>query len=280
MVETLYNYEQYLSIKYLESTKETYLINVKLYLKFLKEYKGKINLHIIKHINTKDIYKYINSMKNLKKSTQKSRLYSIKNFYSFLNHDLSLFLFQDIKIYGNDKKLPRYLTSYQIERLLSYYKDKRNSLIIFLFLNTGIRISELANIEVENIHLQEKYMEIKVKGGYYRNVYINKILREKLQDYIGERKGNLFNLKRRQIHNIVEKPMHDLGFSGSAHTLRHTFATQVYKKTKDILLVKELLGHVSIASTQIYTHLDNESIENTLENNPLNLLQKCNVIVT
>ena len=266
MVQILYNYAQFLS-NYSETTKETYLINANLFLKYCKE--QKINYKRIKKI---DIYRYIDYMKDLAKSTIKCRLNSVKNFYSFLNRDLSLLLFKNIKIYGINKKTPRFLSSFQIERLLSYYKDKRNSLIIFLFLNTGIRISELANIRIENIHIQEKYIEIKVKGGYYRNVYINEIIKEKIIVYVGDKKsGLLFNLKRRQIHNIVTGAIKDLGYLGSAHTLRHTFATQIYKKTKDILLVKELLGHTSIASTQIYTHLDNESVMKTLENNPLNL---------
>lgn len=280
MVRTLYNYEQFLSTKYLESTKETYLINLKLFFKYLKENKGKVNLNIIKHISKKDIFDYLYSINNLSKATRKSRLNSIKNFYSFLNRKLSIFLFEDIKIYGYDKKVPKFLTSYQIEQLLSYYKDQRNSLIIFLFLNTGIRISELTNIRIENINFEEKYIEIKVKGGYFRNIYINEFLKERMILYIGNKKsGLLFNLKRRQIHNIVVIPMKELGYSGSAHTLRHTFATQIYRKTKDILLVKELLGHSNISSTQIYTHLDNEVIKNILENNPLNL-SKCYTNVT
>lgn len=266
MVQILYSYSQFLS-NYAKSTKETYIINVGLFLRYCKE--NNINYKRVKKIH---IYKYIAYMSDLAKATQKCRLNSVKNFYAFLNRDLSVLLFKDIKIYGTDKKVPRFLSSFQIGRLLSYYKDKRNSLIIFLFLNTGIRISELANIRIENIHIPEKYIEIKVKGGFYRNVYINEKTKLMIQEYQGNKKsGLLFNLKRRQIHNIVVKPMKELGYIGSAHTLRHTFATQIYRKTKDILLVKELLGHTSIASTQIYTHLDNEMMREVLENNPLNL---------
>ena len=266
MVQILYNYSQFLS-NYAESTKETYLINVNLFLNYCKQ--NKINY---KRIKKSQIYNYLAYMNNLARNTKKCRIDSIKNFYMFVNRDLSKYLFEGIKVYGSNRKTPNFLSSAQIEGLLNYYKDKRNRLIIFLFLNTGIRISELANIRIENIHLSEKYIEIKVKGGFYRSVYINELLRKLIKEYVADKKsGLLFNLKRRQIHNIVTEPMKALGLKGSAHTLRHTFATQIYMKTKDILLVKELLGHRSIASTQIYTHLDNEIIKKTLEDNPLNL---------
>ena len=129
MVQILYSYKQFLS-NYAESTKETYLINVNLFLRYCKE--NKINYKKIKKIH---VYNYIAYMNDLAKSTQKCRLNSIKNFYSFLNRDLSVFLFKDIKIYGINKKTPRFLMSCQIDILINYYQDKRNYLIIFLFLN-------------------------------------------------------------------------------------------------------------------------------------------------
>ena len=265
MVHILYNYYEYLSTKYSEATKETYLYNVNLFLKYLKE-----NGRKAEEVTKVDIYNYISYMDNLKRSTIETRLASVKNYYKFINQNLGDFLFEDIKLFNINKKLPRYLTSCQIESVLSYYKDKRNYLILFLFLNTGIRISELVNIKIENINLKDKYIYLKTKGGYWRNVFLNDKLIELLKDYIGDRtEGNIFNLKRRQIHNIVIKPMREYEIKGSAHTLRHTYATQMYKKHKDLLLVKEALGHHSIKSTEIYTHLDNELVRQAVESNPL-----------
>lgn len=271
MTNILYDYEQFLSTKcYADSTKEIYLINIRLFFNFLKEYKGKVNIITLCNITKSDIYNYIAFIDNLKKPTKEIRLYAIHSFYSFLNRDLSNFLFKDIKLFDNGIKLPNYLFSHQIRQVLNFYSNKRDNLIIFLLLTTGIRISELANIEIQNINFQEKYINLKVKGGYYRNVYINNEIKYRLQDYIGDRtEGNLFNLKRRQIHNIVTKPMKEYGIRGSAHTLRHTFATEMYRKTKDILIVKELLGHKSLSSTQIYTYLDNDIVKHAVESNPL-----------
>lgn len=262
MVRTLYNYEQFLS-RYSKSTKETYLENVNLFLKYLKKQK-------IEEVTKADIYNYIAYMDNLKRSTIRLRLTAIKNYFGFHKYNLSDFMFEDIKLFDFDKKMPRYLFSYQIDTILSYYSNERNRLIIFLFLSTGIRISELANIQIENINFKEKYIYLKVKGGYWRYVYLNENQVKKLKHYIGRRKkGSLFNLKRRQIHNIVTKPMKENNIKGSAHTLRHTFATQIYKETKDIILVKELLGHHSLNSTEIYTHLDNDFVRQAVESNPL-----------
>lgn len=263
-----YNYKVFLS-RFSSSTQENYLNNVNLYLRFLKEYKGNCDRKTILNVTKADIYNYIAYMDHLSKGTKRIRLLSIKNYYSFLNRNLSDYLFQDIKLFDFTQKLPKTLSKTQIRLLLNYYKDKRNSLIIFLFLNTGIRISELTNILIENINLQEKFIKLKVKGGYFRNVYINETTKQRLSDYIQDKNGRLFNLTRRQIHNIVTIPMKKLGIKGSAHTLRHTYATEMYKETRDIRVVQELLGHKSIISTEIYTHVHNEILKEAVNSNPL-----------
>ena len=263
-----YNYKVFLS-RFSTSTQENYLNNVNLYLRFLKEYKGSCDRKTILNVTKADIYNYIAYMDHLSKGTKRIRLLAIKNYYSFLNRNLSDYLFQDIKLFDFTQKLPKTLSKTQTRLLLNYYKDKRNSLVIFLFLNTGIRISELTNILIENINLQEKYIKLKVKGGYFRNVYINETTKQRLSDYIRDKNGRLFNLTRRQIHNIVTIPMKELGIKGSAHTLRHTFATEMYKETRDIRVVQELLGHKSINSTEIYTHVHNEILKEAVNSNPL-----------
>ena len=271
MTNIFYDYKQFLSTRCLaESTQKIYMININLFLNFIKLYKGKVDIITLCNLTRADLYNYMAYIDNLSRNTKKIRLYSIKSFYSFLNQDLSDFLFEDIKIFNQTKKLPKYLFSKQVFQLLGYYSDKRNNLIIFLFLNTGIRISELTNILIQNINFHEKYIYLKVKGGHYRKVFINEQTKNKLIDYLGNKKeGKLFLIKRREVHNIVKKAMMDLKINGSAHTLRHTYATTIYKLTNNILIVKELLGHKSINSTDIYTHLDNETVRKAVESNPL-----------
>ena len=82
-------------------------------------------------------------------------------------------------------------------------------------------------------------------------------------------KYDKFSYNRRQIQYFISYAMKKLNIKGSTHTLRHTFATMMYKKTQDILLVKELLGHKTIISTQVYTHITNEKLRQAFNSNPL-----------
>lgn len=265
---SLYGYEQNLS-RYAETTKEVYLENVKLYLRFLQEYKGKSDIITICNVSKADIYNYVAYLDKFSRNTKENRLASIKNFYNFLNQDLSRFLFEDIKLFNSSKKTPRILSSLQIDLLLNYYSG-RNKLIIYIFLTTGIRLAELQRLKIENINFEKQFFTVKVKGGYNRDVHFPKITGEMIKEYIGDKiEGYLFGLTRSGIQKIIKKAFNDLGINGSTHSLRHTFATTMYKQTKDILLVKELLGHKTVISTQIYTYVDNDEIRNAVNSNPL-----------
>ena len=261
-MELLYQYERYLS-NYSQKTQKVYLYNVKLYL----EYLGTTNPIQILNISKGEIYNYLAYMDHLSKNTRKIRIYSIKNFYSFLNQKISDFLFEDIKLYGLNKKMPNCLTWTQSKELINYYPDKRNKLIIYLLLTTGIRLSECANIKTKDIDLKEQTIRIKCKGNITRNIFINKKCSNMIQEYMHGEK--LFNITNHDIQYIVKKALKQLGFKGSTHTLRHTAASLMYQNTRDVLLVKEFLGHKSIESTQIYMHLNNEQIKNAVNSNPL-----------
>ena len=261
-MELLYKYSVYLSMYYAKSTKETYLEQVKLYLNFLKQQKGSINHIILYNTTKKDIYNYLAFISEKQKGTMKVKISAIKNFYSYINRDLSDFLFEDIKLFNTYTKLPKSLTSCEIEQLLKYYGGEKRD-IIYLFLNLGIRLSEMANLDFSKINYNENYLIICQKGNRQRIVYFNDDIKRVLQKY------NSFSYKTRQIQHFISYAMKKLGIRGSVHTLRHTFATFMYSQTKDILVVKELLGHTSIESTMIYTHIDNDSIRKAYESNPL-----------
>ncbi len=257
----LYRYRDYLST-YSITTQKTYYECVKLYLEYLNEIYGAVNWLVICNVTKSDIYNYIAYMDKLQKNSKKVRLYAIKNFYKYLKID---YLFEDIKLYGSSKKVPRILSLSQCRLLLDYYKDKRNKLIIYLFLTTGIRLSELANIRVEDI--EGNKIKIRCKGGVERYVTITNKCISMIDSY--KTSGKLFDIGKEDIRYIVKKAMRDLGINGSAHTLRHSFATIMYQETHDIRLVQELLGHKSIVSTQIYTHVSNNAVRHAVDNNPL-----------
>lgn len=266
-MQILYSYYNYLS-NYCETTKDTYFRGVKYYLEYLKSTKGKSDIITICNIKKSDIYNYVAYMDNLSKNTKDVRLCAVKNFYSFLNKDISNYLFEDIKLYDLNKKLPYFLSSQKLKVLCNYYKDKRNSLIIYLFVSTGIRLSELANIKISDINIKEKCIKCRCKGRRERVVMINEKCKNMLKDYIGDREM-LFEIGKREIQYIVTNALKDLGFKGSVHTLRHSSASIMYQSTKDILLTKEFLGHKTVISTQIYTHINNEEIRKAVDNNPL-----------
>lgn len=259
----LYRYRDYLST-YSITTQKTYYECVKLYLEYLNEIYGAVNWLVICNVTKSDIYNYIAYMDKLQKNSKKVRLYAIKNFYKYLKID---YLFEDIKLYGSSKKVPRILSSSQCRLLMNYYKDKRNRLIVYIFLTTGIRLSELAGIRIEDVDFINKSIKIKCKGGVERVVLINEKCRDMIQEY--KTSGKLFDVGKEDIRYIVKKAMRDLGINGSVHTLRHSFATIMYQETHDIRLVQELLGHKSIVSTQIYTHVSNNAVKNAVDSNPL-----------
>ena len=263
-MEILYRYQDYLSM-YSIATQKTYLECVNLYLNYLKETYGKVNVIIICNVTQADIFNYLAYMEGLSKNSKKIRIYAIKNFYSFLR--IRQDLFEDIKLYNTGKKMPYSLSSSQCKRLINYYHDKRNKLIIYLFLTTGIRLNELAEIIVDNVDLVNKSIKIMCKGRVERVVLINDKCRDMIRDYATE--GKLFKIGKDQIRNVVKNAIKGIGLKGTPHTLRHSFASIMYQETKDIRLVQELLGHKSILSTQIYTHINNEQVKNAVESNPL-----------
>ena len=175
---------------------------------------------------------------------------------------------RDIKLYGSRKKVPYSLSSSQCKELIEYYRTKGIILsCISLFLTTGIRLSELTEIRIENI--EENRIKIMCKGRVERWVYINKKCQDMIHEYVEESEGKLFKIGKEQVRNIVEKAMKELGIKGTPHTLRHSFASIMYQETKDLRLVQELLGHKSIESTQIYAHINSEAVRKAVESNPL-----------
>ena len=257
----LYEYEKYLSINYAKSTKDSYMFSVMKYFTFMQN-------HIkVMNAERKDIYNYMAYLDDLRGSTRRNYLKALKNFYNFLNRNLSEFLFEDIKVYDFDMKFPQRLFSSQCRALLNYYSDDRNRLIIYLFLTTGMRLSELEGICRKDIDFDNNIIRVYGKGRKERDIFITEKCKQMIQDYMTGDK--LFNIKKREIQNVVTNALKDLGFKGSTHTLRHTFATTMYDETRDILLVQKLLGHASLNSTQIYTHLVNDRVKEAVENNPL-----------
>jgi len=181
---------------------------------------------------------------------------------------------------------PEFLTEAEKRKLLKELHDRSNPLarrdrVIFeLFLGTGIRIAELVNLDTDDVDLDAKHIRILGKGGVPQVKFLRSSLRAVLRSYLKERRkldtGDCRALfvssrgTRLCDRQIAQRLKHWLDAAGiakriSPHGLRHTFATHLYARTSDLLLVKRALGHADISTTEIYTHLADEALEDALE---------------
>lgn len=181
---------------------------------------------------------------------------------------------------------PEYLTETEKKRLLKELHDHTNPLarrdrVIFeIFLSTGIRLSELTNLDLDDVDLDGKHIRIMGKGGVPQVKFLKSSVRTLLRAYLKERRhlaspdvSALFvssrdaRLGQRQIAQRLSYWLAKAGIEKkiTPHGLRHTFATHLYSRTSDLLLVKRALGHRDISTTEIYTHLADEALEDALE---------------
>lgn len=194
--------------------------------------------------------------------------------------------------------MPKYLSLDDSKKLLNVTANEndenkeRDFAIITIFLNCGLRLSELISINVKDIDFSENKLNVIGKGNKERTIYLNKACIDAIKDYLSVRPTEglkndskssnkaLFLSKRRErisnrtVQYIVEKELRKAGLDTSkysVHKLRHTAATLMYQYGNvDIRALQELLGHESISTTEIYTHVSNEQVRNAVEVNPLN----------
>jgi len=184
------------------------------------------------------------------------------------------------------RRPPEYLTEAEKRRFLKELHDRtsplarRDRVIFELFLGTGIRLSELVSIDIDDVDLDGKHIRIIGKGGVPQVKFLKTSLRALLREYLKERKRNtsgdcraLFASSRgtrlcaRQVAQRLNAWLDKAGIEKhiSPHGLRHTFATHLYASTSDLLVVQRALGHRNISTTEIYTHLVDEALEDALE---------------
>ena len=190
-----------------------------------------------------------------------------------------------IRIKRNNRKPPVYLIEDEKRILLKTirhhkgWQANRDMVIVTLFLHTGIRLSELVNLDLTDVNLLEKRITIRVKGGQIVYRFLNTKLRAVLHHYLKVRKKVFVEcqalflsqmLKRittRQVQRRLDQWIAKVGFDKrvTPHTLRHTFATSVYARTSNLLAVQQALGHASVTTTQVYAHLLDETLEEALD---------------
>ena len=253
------------------------------YKKDLNEFHSFINkesIESLKDVKKKNIHEflYFLSVKNLSSKTVSRKLASVKSFFNFLvkNQIIDNNIAKSVPSPKLDKRLPTFLNQDQISLLLKLENtnniiELRNNLILEIFYSTGVRISELVKIKIDDIKLDDNLISILGKGGKKRMVVIGNYAKKKLQDYLNYdevnsvgylfknvRKSSFGHISERNVFNIVKKYTVKVTKNEkiSPHALRHTFATHLLNNGADLMSVKELLGHSDLSSTQIYTHVN------------------------
>ena len=292
-----YNYDISNFLKFIKIhfnlTKETELENITI---------NDITVDTLKKISLNDIHAYLAYMTNTfhsKAATRARKASTIRIFFKFLTQKANLLEINPAQNLENpklDKRLPKYLSLEDSQKLLEITANEdenRNAIrdyaIITLFLNCGMRLSELVGINTTDIDFSECKLNVVGKGNKERTIYLNKACMKVINDYMGIRPQGkkdtqnsdkaLFlserqtRISRRTVQHIVEKELHNAGLDSkqcSVHKLRHTAATLMYQYGQvDIRALQVLLGHESISTTEIYTHVENEQVRNAVESNPL-----------
>lgn len=289
-----------------------YKIDLKLFLKYIKVIKNEKNIksidvdsvdissldiEFIKAISIYDIYSFINYITLERKNSSYARARktaAIRSFFKYLETKVKLINenpAKDLESPKISKRHPIYLTLDESKRLLDSIEGKnkeRDYAIIMLFLNCGLRLSELVGIDIDKI--KGDTLSVIGKGNKERTVYLNDACINAIERYMNVRpkdskdKNALFlserktRINKRTVELIVKKYVQKAGLTEdkyTPHKLRHTAATLMYKYGNvDIRALQQLLGHESVSTTQIYTHIDDDKLRKAINSNPLSNITK------
>ncbi len=295
-------------------TVEEYFLDLRTFFRYMKLKKGTIpadsefekieiddiNIDFIKTITLLDIFEYMHYLSTERKNHAAARLRkasSLRMFFKYLTNktgELKENPTKELETPKIGKSLPKFLSLEQSKSLLNAvinysgtYKE-RDYCIITLFLNCGIRLSELVGINLNDIK-SDKTLKILGKGNKERIVYLNDACINAIKDYKKHRPNDkikdsnaLFisrqhnRISVKTVQALVEKYLKVAGLSNagfSVHKLRHTAATLMYQYGNvDIRILKEILGHENLGTTEIYTHISNNQVKDAINDNPLNKL--------
>ncbi len=297
-------------------TVNEYVSDIKTFLRFVYIHRGLVNTDDIKNVSIKDvdidfiksvtlteIYAFLVYCKNDRDNNDKTRARktsSLKSFFNYLSNKRNLLEHNPVdqlEAPKAKKSLPKYLTleqSYDLLNNVSGDFKERDYAILVIFLNCGIRLSELCGLNVTDINItnENNTMRVLGKGNKERIVYLNDACVTAIKAYLKVRpvdgvpaqyKNALFlsRLKRRisnkTVQHIVYTNLERIGLGGqgySVHKLRHTAATLMYQYGNvDVRVLKDVLGHENLGTTQIYTHLSSQMVKDAIESNPLSTVK-------
>lgn len=301
-------------------TIEEYYLDIRMFLRFIKLMRNDmpvhtrledidirdIDLEFVRQISTSDIFDFLSYLANdrtpnpdapapdygIAPAARARKLSALKSFYKYLTFHTKQLTdnpVADLEYPKLRKSLPRYLTMEQSAALLravSGPNAKRDYAILMLFLNCGIRRSELVGLNLTDVY--EDRIRVVGKGNKERTVYFGTPCRKAIDVYLVERNKKVLSDNRAlfgsrdnnrisvtAVHRLVKKYLLMAGLDAdqfSAHKLRHTAATMMLSGGVDVRTVQEVLGHENLNTTQIYTHIENSELKIAAEANPLSKL--------
>lgn len=283
-----------------KSTTYSYKIDLMLLVDFFKtkdKFKDmKFNEDFIKEIELKDLYEFLAHVKNERENnsvTRSRKIATLKSFFDYCETKIKIITYnpcRELEAPKQPSKQINYLTLEEAEQLLSSIDSRRNRdrnfCMITLFLNCGLRLSELSNIKT--LDIRKDILVVRGKGEKDRTVYLNDKCISAINTYLEVRPDvkNKFlflserkiQLSKRQIQHIVKICISNANLDThkyTTHKLRHTAATLLFKHANvDIRTIQAILGHKNIATTTLYTHVDDESVRKAINANPLNKSDK------
>lgn len=300
-----------------KNTVDEYYLDLRTFFRYLKLSRGMVprstdiedisisdvDLSFVRNVSLTEVYDFLSYLSRDRVRNQKSRdaefgisatsrarkIASIKSFYKYLTVKAKLIEVNPVQDLDSPKlarTLPRYLSLEESQRLLSSIDGKhraRDYCIICIFLNCGLRISEIVGLNLSDIRSDN--IRVFGKGAKERIVYLNDATAAAINDYLLERKSiaaidrnALFlsnrrtRMSRETVHSMVKKSLLRAGLDStkySSHKLRHTAATLMLQNGVDVRTLQELLGHEHLNTTQIYTHVDSGQLRSAATANPL-----------
>ena len=255
-----------------------------------------VPLEYIESFTLNDAHVYLRFLKDKRgneTATRARKCSALKQFYIYLHQKAKLIEsnpMTELELPAVKNKLPKFLSLEDSQKLLESIDSKnkaRDYCIILLFLSCGMRLSELVGLDLGDYSKQNRTLRLFGKGSKERINYLSDSCIEALEDYINNYRpkdaaadpkamflsANKTRINKRRVQQIVNESLARAGLSNmgiTTHKLRHTAATLMYQYGGvDTLVLKEQLGHKSVGTTEIYTHLSNENLKAAAEANPL-----------
>ena len=310
MPEIVQQYAMYLrNIRGLSpKTVDEYCMDLRTFFRFLKHSRGlvpkdtpmneinirDVDLELVRSVKELDIFEFMNYVtdeRNNISSSRQRKSTSLKSFFKHLTVRQKLLDSDPTETLSPPKKkkaLPHFLSLEQSIELLNAvegHNAERDRCMLTLFLNCGLRLSELVFLNISDVRANNSTIRILGKGNKERIVYLNQACVDAIADYLAVRpkdgvidRNALFISNRgtrispKTVQHVVKVYLDKIGLSGpgySVHKLRHTAATLMYQSGTDIRVLQDILGHANLGTTEIYTHTSSDQMEQAIKGNPL-----------